>query len=298
MRKLKDELIDGALMVSDGAWGTFLQQKGLQAGECPELWCTERASDVREIPLSYIAAGAQMVKTNSFGASRIKLANFGLEKRVREINRAAASISREAAGDSRHVLASIGPTGKLLLMGEVTEEELFDVFSEQAVALEEGGADIALIETMSAIDEAAIAIKAVKQNTKLEVACTFTFEKTVQGDYRTMMGVTPEEMAKECLASGADLIGANCGNGFERMVEVVERLHTAAPEAYIIVHANAGMPYNKDGATIFPETPDAAAGFVPALVKAGAKVIGGCCGTTPQHIFAIAQMIKKIKKSH
>ncbi len=296
MRKLKDELASGALLVSDGAWGTFLQQKGLEPGECPELWCVERRADVLDIPKSYIAAGAQMVKTNSFGASKIKLANFGLEARVKEINRAAAAISREAAGNNRHVLASIGPTGKLLLMGEVTEEELFDVFAEQAVALEEGGADIALIETMSAIDEALIAIKAVKQNTKLEVACTFTFEKTVQGDYRTMMGVSPEEMAKECLAAGADFIGANCGNGFERMVEVIHLLRKAAPDAFLIVHANAGMPYNRDGKTIFPETPEDAARFTPALIRAGANVIGGCCGTTPQHIFAIADALKKINK--
>jgi 5-methyltetrahydrofolate--homocysteine methyltransferase len=277
------------IMISDGAWGTQLQARGLQPGECPELWCLTHRAEVLDIARSYVAAGAELVKTNSFGGSRFKLEFHGLAQRAAEINAAAAAISREAAGSDRHVIASLGPTGKMLLMGDVTEQELLDAFGEQAAALEKGGADAALIESMSALDETTLAIRAVKSKTRLEIISTLTFARTAQGEYRTMMGVSPTEMARTCLAAGADIIGANCGHGFRQMIEVVKEIRQAAPAAPILVHANAGLPVNRAGVDVFPDTPEMMAEFVPALIAAGANIIGGCCGTTPAHIAAIAR---------
>ncbi len=296
MARITDQLKRGRKLLSDGAWGTFLQRKGLKPGECPELWCVTHRADVLDIARSYVNAGADMIKTNSFGGSRLKLKAYGLDDRVTELNRAAAAISREAAGQERAVIASMGPTGKLLLMGDVTEEEIYAAFKEQAQALEAGGADAALIESMSALDETCLAIKAARENTRLEIISTLTFARTVKGDYRTMMGVSPADMAKACLEAGADIIGANCGHGFRQMIEVVKEIRATAPQAPILVHANAGLPVNRNGTDVFPDTPAMMAEFVPALLAAGADIIGGCCGTTPEHIAAIAKALHGIKR--
>ncbi|MEI8352101.1 MAG: homocysteine S-methyltransferase family protein, partial [bacterium] len=165
-------------------------------------------------------------------------------------------------------------------------------FREQVVALAQGGADAICIETMSALDEAVAAIRASREHTRCEVVCTFTFERTLQGEYRTMMGVTPAEAARALVDAGADVIGANCGNGMERMVDIVRELRSAAPGVPLLVHANAGLPQNINGVDVFPETPDDMASRVPALVEAGATIIGGCCGTTPAHIRAIKAALK------
>ncbi len=290
------EVVKSRILVSDGAWGTFLQKKGMKPGECPEKWCLDHPNDVKEIAQSYIEAGSDMVETNSFGGSPFKLEHYGLVDNVGQINEAAAKISSEAAGDDKWVIASIGPTGKMLIMGDVTEEELYEGFKQQAIAFEKGGADAVCIETMSAIDEAVLAIKAVKENTRLEVIATFTFEKTVNDDYRTMMGVSPTEAAQACVEAGADIIGSNCGNGMERMIDVVKEIHQAAPGTPILVHANAGLPQNVDGVDVFPDTPEQMASYVPALIEAGANIIGGCCGTTPDHIRAIKEKVQDLEK--
>ena len=272
--------------------GTNLQYKGLEAGECPEAWNLNHPELVEEVARDFINAGAQLVKTNSFGGNRIKLEQHDLGEKTSEINRLAAEISKKAAGEEVLVMASIGPTGKMLITGEVTEEDLYDIFKQQALALEQGGADLILVETMSDLEEARIAVQAAKDNTALEIACTMTFEKTVEGNYRTMMGIGPADMFPVIPDAGASFIGANCGNGIERMIDVVRVIRNVNTDLPVVIHANAGMPVYEEGKTIFPETPDEMASFVPDLVQAGANIIGGCCGTTPEHIKKIGEKLR------
>ena len=296
MKSIIDELKKGRILVSDGSWGIFLQQKGLKPGECPEAWNITRPDDVLAIAQSYIDAGADMVETNSFGGSRFKLSRYGLEDKVWEFNRAAAEISRRAAGPDRFVLGSVGPTGKLLMMEEVTEEELYEAFKEQSMALEAGGVNAIMIETMTDLDEARIAVKAAKENTSCEVFCTMTFEKIIGGEFRTMMGISPSEMAESLAAAGADLIGTNCGNGMADMIGMVKEIRSVNPDIPVLVHANAGMPRFLDGVTSFPETPEDMASMVIEIIGAGANIVGGCCGTTPEHISKVSGVVKSINK--
>lgn len=291
MKKITEKVKNGETLISDGAWGTFLQKKGLASGACPEVWNADRREDVLDVAKSYVEAGSDIIETNSFGGSRIKLAQYGLEERTYELNRKAAEISREAAGEGI-VIGSIGPTGKFIMMGDVTEEELYNVFREQTMALAEGGADAICIETFYALDEAACAVKAAKENTECEVICTFTFEKSPEGDFKTMMGVSPEQFAETITQAGADIIGTNCGNGFEAMVDIVKAIRAVDKETPILVHANAGMPQIVDATIIYPETPEFVANVVPSLLDAGVNIIGGCCGTTPEHITAIKDAVK------
>jgi 5-methyltetrahydrofolate--homocysteine methyltransferase len=256
------------------------------------LWNITHRSDVFAIAKSYIDAGADMILTNSFGGSPSKLEHYGLQDRAAELNKAAAVISREAAGVDHFVLGSIGPTGVILMMGQVSEKVLFDGFCLQADALKEGGVDVICVETMSALDEACLAIRAARESTGLEVICTFTFEKTIIGEYRTMMGVSPAEMVQAVKDAGASIIGTNCGNGFDQMIEIVREIRSIDPITPILVHANAGKPVFQDGKTVFPETPERMAAKVQDLIKSGANIVGGCCGTTPAHIKGLVNAIR------
>jgi 5-methyltetrahydrofolate--homocysteine methyltransferase len=289
---LLELIAQGRTLVSDGAWGTFLQAKGLEAGTCPEQWNETHPDAVLDIALGYIAAGADMVETNSFGGNRFKLEAFGLEDQVYTLNRKAAEISRAAAGKDKYVLGSVGPTGKMLIMGDVTEEELYDAFKEQSIALYEGGADAIIIETMTAIDEASIAVRAARENTPCEVICTMTFDHLVTGDYRTMMGVSPAEMVVALKESGAHMVGANCSNGIEGMITITKEIRSVDSEIPVLIHANAGLPVLQGVCTVFPESPEMMAAFAPKLALAGANIIGGCCGTTPEHIHKLVEVLK------
>ena len=294
MRKINEAINLGKTLVSDGAWGTFLQHKGLQPGECPEEWNLTRVDDVFDIALSYVQAGADIVETNSFGANYFKLKNFGLQDRVVEINRAAAQISRKAAGENCFVMGSVGPTGKFLIIGEVTEQELYDAFKQQSMALELGGVDAIVIETMTDLEEARIAVKAASENTRCAVFCTMTFDKIIGGEFRTMMGISPTQMTLTLAAAGASVIGANCGNGMKDMIDIVREIRQANARIPILVQANAGLPHYYEGKTTFPETPEDMASQVREMVAAGANIIGGCCGTTPVHIYKVAQVVKSL----
>ena len=286
--ELTQALQSRRVVILDGAWGTELARRGLPAGECPERWNLTQAVSVAEIPRAYAASGAQIVLTNTFGGSRIKLAKSDLADKTREVNLAGARISKSAVGDRALVFASVGPTGEFLApLGEITAEAMEAVFREQIEALVAGGADGVVIETMTDLEEALCALRAAKGiNAALPVAVSLTFDKGARG-YATMMGVTPEQAATTLTAAGADIIGSNCGNGLANMIEIVRELraHTAKP---LWAKANAGLPELLNGNTVFREIPAAMAQLAPDLVSAGASLIGGCCGTTPEHIKAIA----------
>lgn len=296
MKNIINEIRQRGVLVSDGAWGTFLQEKGLKPGECPESWNLTRPLDVLDIAQSYIKAGADMIETNSFGGSRIKLSAYGLGDKTHEINKAAAEISRKAAGHDCFVLGSIGPTGKLLIMGDITSEELYTTFKEQSIALAEGGADALVIETMSDPEEAVIAIRAARDNTSCEVICTMTFERSVDGSYHSMMGTSPAEAVPLLIEAGASIIGANCGNGTMGMIEITKAIRNVNKDIPILIHSNAGLPIYLDGKTVFPESPFQMANLTSQLIDAGASIIGGCCGTTPEHIRKISEIAHARRK--
>jgi 5-methyltetrahydrofolate--homocysteine methyltransferase len=193
-------------------------------------------------------------------------------------------------------MGSIGPTGQMIMMGEVPPQEVFKGFMEQARGLADGGADGIVIETMSDPEEARLAIEAVKKITSLDVACTFTFSKNQDGVYRTMMGTDVGAYLEMARAAGADIIGANCGNGTAGMIEIVREIRTIDPAIPILVHANAGLPVYQEGETLFPESPGEMASQIEELVAAGANIVGGCCGTTPEHIRQIVQVISNLTK--
>jgi 5-methyltetrahydrofolate--homocysteine methyltransferase len=297
MGELLQRLEEKGLLVSDGAWGTLLQAKGLEAGTCPELWNIEQPEKVRSIAASYAEAGADLVLTNTFGGSTLALRRHGLMERTAELNEAGARLSLEGA-PGKLVAASIGPTGEFLPpMGELSEEQMRAAFAVQIRAVLEAGVRILCVETMSCLEEAVCALQAAKAvaaelAVAVEVMATMTFTQTPKG-YRTFMGVDCRAAAQKLSEAGADVLGSNCGNGIEQMVPIARefRAHTDKP---ILIQANAGLPQIKDGVTIFRQTPEHMARWVPQLVEAGASIIGGCCGTNPEHIRAIRRQIDRL----
>lgn len=286
MNNVIAQLVARGPVVTDGAWGTQLQARGLSIGACPDEWNLSHPDKVEEVARAYVTAGSQIILTNTFGANRVRLAEFGLADKVAEINRRGAEISKRAAGGKALVFASVGPTGKMICAGEVGEEELTAAYTAQAVALRAGGADGIVIETMAELEEIKCALAAAK-TTGLPVVASMVFDT----GGRTMMGVSPEQAAQELTAAGVDVIGSNCGNGIAAFLPICEQLRVAT-KLPIWIKANAGMPEMVDGAVRYKTSPSEFASHVPALVKAGAAFIGGCCGTTPAHLQAVAAAVR------
>ncbi len=287
MHPVIKQLLATGSVITDGAWGTQLQARGLPVGACPDEWNLTQPGKVEEVAAAYVAAGSRIILTNTFGANRIRLAEFNLADKVAEINRRGAAISKKAAGNKALVFASVGPTGKMLVAGDVTEDELRVAFTEQAQALKAGGADALVIETMAELEEAQIALDAAK-STGLPVVVCMTFDT----GGRTMMGVAPDQAAKQFTSAGADVIGSNCGNGIAAFIPICRELRTAT-DLPIWIKANAGQPEYVDGKVIYRITPEEFAGHVPALRAAGANFIGGCCGTSPEHLRVVVQQLTR-----
>ena len=277
----------------------MLHRYGLKPGECPESWCITHPDIVRGITEAYVAAGSEIVLTNSFGANSFRLKTHGLVDKIVEFNRAATALARAAIGDKGIVAASVGPTGHFTAEegGDLTCQQLYDAFKQQVTILADAGVDAICIETMSSLQEAIQAIKAAREHTSLPVMCSFTFEPRPRG-IRTMMGVTPENAAKSSAAAGASIIGTNCGIGLAPMIDIVRQMRAACPGVPILVQANAGVPTIENGQTIFKETPEFMAALVPELLRAGANIIGGCCGTTAEHIRAIAGAVSHTRPNY
>ena len=284
------ELISTGPAVTDGAWGTQLQLRGLPTGACPDAWNLTQPEKVEEVARAYVEAGSQIILTNTFGANRFVLARHNLADKAAEINRAGVAVSLRAAGGKAKVFASVGPSGVLLMMGQTSEAELKAAFAEQAQAIADAGAHGIVVETMSDPTEASLAVAAAHA-TGLPVVACMTFDSGAKKD-RTMMGTTPEQAAEQLTAAGADVIGSNCGQGVAGIVDVCRRLH-ASTDRPIWIKANAGLPENVDGKTVYRQTPEEFAGYVPQLLEAGASFIGGCCGTSPAFIQAVAQHLKQ-----
>jgi 5-methyltetrahydrofolate--homocysteine methyltransferase len=279
------KLISAGPVITDGAWGTELQQRGMTIGACPDAWNLTQPDRVEEVARAYVDAGSRVILTNTFGANRFCLERHRLADQVVEINRAGVEISLRAAAGRAMVFASVGPSGVMLMSGQVSEADLRVAFTEQVQAVAQAGADGIVIETMSDPAEAALATAAARE-TGLPVVACMTFDSGANKD-RTMMGATPEQAAAQLAAAGADVIGSNCGHGIAGMVEVCRRLH-AATDRPIWVKPNAGLPESVEGKIVYRQSAAEFAAYVPQLVQAGASFIGGCCGATPEFIRAIA----------
>lgn len=291
MFDIRERLARGDVIVGDGGWGTLLMARGLATGVPPEIFNLDRLDVIESIASRYVDAGAELITTNTFGGSPLKLAAAGLEGRVDDVNRRAVEAARRAVGSRALVSASIGPSGLLLTpYGDMPPARMLESFREQAAVLIDAGADLVCIETMTDLREAMLAVEAVRAvSPTIPVIATMTFETTRRG-FVTVMGASVEAACSGLAAAGADIVGSNCGYGIDTMIEVAKafRRHSTRP---IAIQANAGLPTITDGVAHYPESPADLAARAPALLDAGVQIVGGCCGTTPEHIRALRALV-------
>jgi 5-methyltetrahydrofolate--homocysteine methyltransferase len=288
---LLSHLRAGKMVLADGAWGTRMQAMGLQGGDCPEEWNVSKPEQIKQIAHEYFEAGADFCMSNTFGGTKYRLVRHGYADKVHEFNRAGAALSVEVANKfDRPVGASVGPTGEFIEPeGMLSHKEMRDAFREQMAALKEGGADFVCIETMYVVDEAVAAIKAARE---LDLFCAvcMTYDSDGRGGYQTMTYATIEESIHALDQAGADILGTNCGHGIAEMVKIA-RLIRPLTKKPLMVKSNAGLPKQIDGKLVYRETPQMLADHVTELRDIGIGIVGGCCGTTPEHIAALRKSI-------
>jgi len=291
LRAPLERLAAGEILSGDGAWGTQLMARGLAPGDCPESMNLTKPEVLAEVAGLYLAAGADLVTTNTFGGSPLNLASHGLDDRTEEINRSAVEVLKPVTNGRAYVSASVGPTGKILEpYGDTSQELIAEAFSRQIGALIDAGADLVCVETMIDLREAELAVRAARSHSAdIPLIATMTFDATPRGFFTTM-GNTVELACTTLVEAGADIVGSNCGNGIDTMIEIAREFskHASVP---VIIQSNAGLPENRDGELVYPESPEYMAERVSQLMDLGVAIIGGCCGTTPDHIRAIRAAI-------
>ena len=291
MKPPLERLASGETLCGDGAWGTQLMARGLAPGDCPERMNLTKPEVLTEVAGLYLDAGADLITTNTFGGSPLNLASHGLDERTAEINRAAVEVLKPVTDGRAYISASVGPTGKILEpYGDTAQEVVAEAFSRQIGALIQAGADFVCIETMIDLREAELAVRAARSfSTDIPLIATMTFDATPRGFFTTM-GTTVEQACETLVGAGADIVGSNCGNGIDTMVEIAGEFTTYA-SVPVIIQSNAGLPENREGELVYPESPEYMAERVSQLTDLGVAIIGGCCGTTPDHIRAIRAAI-------
>ncbi|MEE9166035.1 MAG: homocysteine S-methyltransferase family protein [Candidatus Neomarinimicrobiota bacterium] len=290
IQSLLEKAKSGVTLLGDGAMGTELQNRGLPAGGCPEEYNVSHPEIIQAIYHDYFDAGSEIVETNTFGGNRSRLALHNFEERVAEFCKRSAQLAREVCPEGRFVAGSMGPTGDILEpLGPRTLTDALEMFSEQAEALAEGGVDVIFVETMMAAEEAEIAVRAAKKTTQLPVVATMTFEMGKAG-LRTMWGVDVETAVNRLTAAGADIVGSNCGTGFDDMIAIVEEM-VSVTTFPIIAQPNAGIPQWEDGVSVYRETPEIIKPKAEKLLDLGVAILGGCCGTNPDHIRMMRQLL-------
>ena len=293
MKNILEKLKAGEILVGDGAMGTMLFRKGLKMDQCPEKLNLDNPKIMEDIAQSYFDAGADLIETNSFGGSPLKLEIYSLENKTEEINQIAIQTVRKVIGESAYLSFSCGPTGRILKpYGDIDPEKMLESFKRQIrVAIDEN-VDVICIETMTDLLEAKLALNAARSlSTDIPIIATMTFDPTPNGFY-TIMGVSVEQACKELVDAGADIIGSNCGNGIDNMIKIAADFKKYA-NVPIIIQSNAGLPELKDGQAVYSETPEYMAERCQKLIETGVNIIGGCCGTTEEHIAAFRQVVDK-----
>ncbi len=285
--RLKQEKV----LVSDGAIGSLLFEKGLNPGDCPERFNLERPEILAEIAQAYLQAGADIIQTNTFGASPLKLSDHNLDDKTEEINQKAVEIVKQVVDSKALVYGSVGPTGKMLLpYGDIEPAAMKDNYKRQIDTLIESGADLLCIETMTDLNEAVIAVQSAREISQdIPIIATMTFDIIPQGCV-TIMGNSVTDVCAKLEEASANVIGSNCGNGTKNMITIAKEFLTNT-QLPIIIQSNAGIPIIIDDQVVYQETPEEFADFTKILLELGVSIIGGCCGTTPDHISAIREIV-------